>query len=682
MGDDKKKKQKTKTNSSKNSGAREEIKTINDDRFASAQSDPRFMEAPKRRYKVEIDSRFSRVFTDTSFTSSNAPVDKRGKSRKNKGNATASLSHYYRLRRKEDENERSLIDEKEHEDIRAESDQIGHETETESEKSIESLEDDDDGQSFDEYSSTSTAESDPEDRFMDEEEEEDAFMQQEDNVPEIDTETQRLAVVNLDWSQVRAVDLYVLLSSLLPKGGQILSVAVYPSEFGLKRMEEEAVRGPVGLFDEEHDDGEDDDIDNKKLRAYELSRLRYYYAVVECDSSATADYLYRTCDGVEFERSANKLDLRFIPDSMDFKHQPRDVATEAPTEYEGLDFHTRALQASNIHLTWDEDEPQRAKTLKRKLTDEQVKMLAELELKEILASDESETDDEGNGTEDLSVKKCKKRDKYRALIQSGDGSESDEGDNDQDMEVTFSSGLEDLSKRILEKDKKSETVWEAYLRKRKEKKKASKKGYKYSSEDISSESDRELCEQPDDFFVEEPPDTGNKGQPVRSTKKRTDWEINQEAEASRAELELLAADDVGANLKGYNLKPKSKGKKGKVIQDEGKIPTIDYEDPRFSALFTSPHFALDPTDPQFKRSAAYARQKIDDKRNIEQMERSEIPGEASTHKGENIAPDRLPRTKEKNELSSLVRSIKLKSNKVPLPSKLKVSRKYNNLIRK
>lgn len=56
--------------------------------------------------------------------------------------------------------------------------------------------------------------------------------------------------------------------------------------------------------------------------------IRYYYAVVECDSIATADYLYKTCDGVEFERSANKLDLRFIPDSMEFKHQPRDVATE------------------------------------------------------------------------------------------------------------------------------------------------------------------------------------------------------------------------------------------------------------------------------------------------------------------------------------------------------------------
>lgn len=50
--------------------------------------------------------------------------------------------------------------------------------------------------------------------------------------------------------------------------------------------------------------------------------------MVDCDSIATADYLYKACDGIEFERSSNVLDLRFIPDSMEFKHPPRDIATE------------------------------------------------------------------------------------------------------------------------------------------------------------------------------------------------------------------------------------------------------------------------------------------------------------------------------------------------------------------
>ena len=63
----------------------------------------------------------------------------------------------------------------------------------------------------------------------------------------------------------------MLLSSFAPPYGQVISVAVYPSEFGLQRMQEEEVRGPVGLFDGQ---GSDDEIDDEKLRAYEKSRMR------------------------------------------------------------------------------------------------------------------------------------------------------------------------------------------------------------------------------------------------------------------------------------------------------------------------------------------------------------------------------------------------------------------------
>ena len=49
-----------------------------------------------------------------------------------------------------------------------------------------------------------------------------------------------------------------------------------------------------------------------------------------CDSSATADHLYMTLNGTEFLQTANVLDLQFIPDSMEFKHAARDVATEVP----------------------------------------------------------------------------------------------------------------------------------------------------------------------------------------------------------------------------------------------------------------------------------------------------------------------------------------------------------------
>ena len=223
-------------------------------------------------------------------------------------------------------------------------------------------------------------------------------------------------------------------------------------------------------------------------------------------------------------------------------------------------------------------------------------------------TDESETDD--NKGDDQSDKVHKKQNKYLALLESGDGSDRDDDQEDgQDMEVTFNTGLEDISKRILEKkDKKSETVWEAYLKKRREKKKARKNRSEHSSEDESDDdTDQEQIEQPDDFFVEEHSSKGTKEVSLGKNdkkKKKLQQETDKEAEVSRAELELLLADEEGADtsVKGYNLKrKKSKGKKGQEAPDEDKIPTVDIDDPRFSSLFTSPLFALDPTDPQYKR---------------------------------------------------------------------------------
>jgi hypothetical protein len=59
-------------------------------------------------------------------------------------------------------------------------------------------------------------------------------------------------------------------------------------------------------------------IHPERIREYEFTKMKYYFAVVTCDSTQTANALYEDCDGKEFETTSIALDLRFIPDDVSF----------------------------------------------------------------------------------------------------------------------------------------------------------------------------------------------------------------------------------------------------------------------------------------------------------------------------------------------------------------------------
>jgi hypothetical protein len=73
-----------------------------------------------------------------------------------------------------------------------------------------------------------------------------------------------------------------------------------------------AAAGAAGAALDDDDGEEGAGLDPERVLLYERSKLRWYYAVVECDGRATASRLYEACDGIEFERSACKFDLRWV----------------------------------------------------------------------------------------------------------------------------------------------------------------------------------------------------------------------------------------------------------------------------------------------------------------------------------------------------------------------------------
>uniref|UniRef100_A0A3Q3SNL7 ESF1, nucleolar pre-rRNA processing protein, homolog (S. cerevisiae) n=1 Tax=Mastacembelus armatus TaxID=205130 RepID=A0A3Q3SNL7_9TELE len=458
----------------------------------------------------------------------------------------------------------------------------------------------------------------------------------------------------MDWDRIKAKDLLALFSSFTPTGGAVQSVKIYPSEFGKERLKMEETQGPMelkALPDDSEDDTEEERVYREKVRDYQFKRLKYYYAVVECDSADTAAKIYQECDGYEYESSCSVLDLRFVPDEVKFDEEPKDTAKDVNLlSYTPKLFTSSATAASKVQLTWDEIDHERVTAMNRKFNKNE---LLDMDFNAYLASSSDEEDEEGDEenppvVEGEKKKKKKKKSeeqisKYRNLLKGiQDKDKKLQEDKDMEMEITWVPGLKETTEQLVKKKleaKDNLTPWEDFLQKKKEKKKQKKAQRKQVKEELSDDELPPDVDLSDPFFAEELGATGmkkkQKGKKKQQEEERT-AEEEEELEKQKAEMALLMEDDAAdAKHKHFNYdkiveQQNLSKKKRKKLQKKNKEPLeeddfqVDVKDPRFQAMFTSHLFNLDPSHPSYKKTKATQNILAEKQRRREEEQRRQV----------------------------------------------------------
>ncbi|KAH8809177.1 pre-rRNA-processing protein-like protein ESF1 [Xylogone sp. PMI_703] len=639
-------KQKSRLHGTSSAGAAE---SINDPRFANFATDPRFRLPSKKHSRTTIDKRFSRMLKDDEFVNT-AKVDRYG--RRISGDVKRkALKKLYVPEDEEDGDE--------------DSEDGGVEVEVEDDdvirkelKKADAIYDPARGGGF----SSSEDDSEDEDEEAEDEKVEEATfpdMQAEQEGVEMGEVSSRLAVVNMDWDNIRAADLMAVFSSFVRPGGKIQKISVYQSEFGKERMEREELEGPPkeiftkkqeqeeewedesdGDSDRSEDDEEleeqikkdllkaDDgeEFDSAALRQYQLERLRYYYAVIICSDKDTAQQIYESTDGTEYLSSANFFDLRFIPDDVEFDDKPRDECDTVPAGYRPTEFVTDALQHSKVKLTWDTtpDDVIRKEAIKKAFSGSRAE-IGENDLRAYLGSDSEDDEEEEVIPEvaetDRTSKLTKKelaRQKMRAALGLTEELLSTKSQGPVgDMEITFTAGLSSKEKGgVFENEPlQEETTAEKYIRKEKERKARRKERAKALREGRDPDAPAESTIQDQDngnddlgfddpFFTTDPAEKAKAAKATRKEERRKKREVKEaEAEAQaaeRAELELLMADnstETAPHLDHFDINEIQRAEKAKRRKHRGRNKSDEAEVSRRGGL--QENFELDVNDERF-----------------------------------------------------------------------------------
>ncbi|KAG1760041.1 hypothetical protein EV702DRAFT_1208036 [Suillus placidus] len=310
--------------------------------------------------------------------------------------------------------------------------------------------------------------------------------------------------------------------------------------------------------------------------------------------------------------------------------------------------HSQALRHSKVKLTWDDDDPERNHITRRSLSKKEIE---EADFKAYIASSSSESDNDPDPVSKKRSQKNAQRDKLRTLLLAGDDDELPEGwgqdddagkHNDVDMEITFTPGLTEA------KNPEDETTMEAYQRKMREKRKKRKEEVKVKATTITN---NEGGGQPgkkvsfDDEFFEGV--SGSEGESEAENASLSTKRVSRAQVVDKPVPPQVMKSDVKVGKKGK----KKRGKK-KVIDDDDEVQDdfiIDVKDDRFKAIHEDYQFAIDPSNPRFKKTKSMVAL-IDER--AKRQKRSRPQDETSA---------RLPAKVDDTSLKYLVESVKRKS---------------------
>lgn len=314
-----------------------------------------------------------------------------------------------------------------------------------------------------------------------------------------------------------------------------------------------------------------------------------------------------------------------------------DECFKEPKAYKGNEFVTDALRHSKVKLTWDQDDPNRAKMTRRALTRGEIE---EEDFKGLVAASsdeesepESEVEVEGKDEKKKSKKeKIKERkEKLRALLladdENGDiwgkagtswqaeladiredaGGKGGKADKEtEDVEITFKPGL------TLQTDEDELTTLDKYRLRMKEKKQKKKEARELRMAEKEEGGKDEFFGESSDEEEEEASKKGKdkgKGKDGKKVKSKAKAEVEDTKAADADEFGLVQDPTHHFDLKDALMVAKEEKSKGRRRKRKGKAAkepelgpegfSVDVADPRFKAMYDEAAFAVDPTHPKF-----------------------------------------------------------------------------------